>query len=58
VPKFRVNFFDKHGDEFRSVEVDAFDEDEALERACARADAEKWPARFKAQDAELIEEGE
>ena len=52
--QYRVNFFDKHGDETRTLTVDAANEDNAEEAAAAEADARGWPASFKVADAELI----
>jgi len=49
-----VNFFDKHSDETRSLNVDACDWDEAENIAADRADAMGWPQSFKVADAEEI----
>jgi hypothetical protein len=51
---WRVNFFDKHGDETRSLTVSADNSDAAEEAAAAEADRRKWPQCFKVADAEQL----
>ena len=52
--KWRVNFFDKHGDETRSITVAADTEDAAENAAAAEADSRGWPQCFKVADAECL----
>ena len=53
--KWRVNFFDKHGDETRSLTVDADTEKEADQVAADEADSRGWPQCFKVADAECLD---
>jgi len=53
--KWRVNFFDKDGDEMRSLTVDAGDEDGAETAGEAETDRRSWPDSFKVADAEPVE---
>jgi len=53
--KWRVNFFDKDGDETRSLTVDAGDEDGAETAGEAEADRRGWSDSFKVADAEPVE---
>jgi len=53
--KWRVNFFDKNGDETRSLTVDADTEDAAESAAEAEADSRGWPQWFKIADAECLD---
>jgi hypothetical protein len=50
--QYRVNFYEKHGDETRSLLVDACDYDEAESLAADRADQLGWPTYFKVADAQ------
>lgn len=55
--KYRANFFDKNGDETRSLVVevpDDADEDAIETAACDEADKRKWDNCFKFSDAELL----
>lgn len=54
--KYRVHFFDKNGDETRSLVVDADDKDSAEDVAESEADERGWPANFRICDAEPVEE--
>ena len=54
--KWRVNFFDKNGDETRSLEVEADDEDAAEMAGETEANLREWPISFKILDAEKINE--
>jgi len=53
--KYRVNFFDKNGDEFRSITVEAANEEVAEDVACKRIDDENWPKSFRLGDVEELE---
>ena len=56
--KYRANFFDKNGDETRSLIVEVSDEADldAIEAAaCEEADKRKWSKCFKFADVEEIE---
>ena len=52
---WKVNFFDKHGDETRSLVVVADSEDAAEEAAAAEADRRGWAQCFKVADAEPLD---
>ena len=50
--KWRVNFFDKNGDETRSLVVYADNEDAAEKAAEKEVDNRGWPRCFKIADTE------
>ena len=52
---WRVNFFDRHGDETRSLTVDADSEDTAESAAEEEANSQGWPQCFKIADAECLD---
>ena len=54
MPRFRVNFFDKNGDEFRSITVEAANELQAEDKAIAEADKRGWPNSFRLGDVEKV----
>lgn len=53
--KWKVHFFDKHGDETRTLTVDADTEDAAEFAAATKADESGWPQYFKVADAECLD---
>ena len=54
--KYRANFYDKNGDETRSLIVqNAIDENDAENQALTEADVRKWPLNFRLADVEEIE---
>ena len=54
--RYRVNFFDKDSDEFRSITVEAANEDEAEDKAVDRVGEENWPSSFRVGDVEELED--
>jgi hypothetical protein len=52
--RWRANFFDKNGDETRSLTVVALTDEEAEALAEKEADRRKWPSSFKLADVEEI----
>jgi len=52
--RWRVLFFDKHGDETRSIVVEAGSEEEAEASGAAEADRRGWSQSFKVAEAEEI----
>lgn len=53
--KWKVNFFDKHGDETRSLNIIAENEDAAERLAALEADKRGWSQSFKVADAEKVD---
>lgn len=53
--KWRVNFFDKHSNETRTLTVEATDENNAETKGESEADAKGWPKSFKISDVEEID---
>ena len=52
--RYCANFFDKNGDETRSITVEASSNVEAEEKAIKEADNRKWPESFRLGDVEVI----
>lgn len=50
--RYRVNFFDKNGDEYRSITVEAESESDAEDKAATEADKRGWPNSFRLGDVE------
>ena len=55
--RWRVHFYEKNGDETRSLVVDAVDEEDAESQGELEANNRGWPSTFKVSGAELLEEG-
>ena len=53
--KYRVHFFDKYGDECRSLVVEATSEGVAEDKACDRANDMGWSESFRMGDVELLD---
>lgn len=53
--KYRANFFDKNGDEFRSLIVEAKNENDAEDKAETEANQRGWPESFRLGDVEEID---
>jgi len=53
--KYRANFYDSTSDEMRNITVEAENEQQAEDIACARADEQEWPNHFRLGDVEEID---
>lgn len=53
--KYRVHFYDKNGDETRSLMVEAPDQEVAEARAEEEADKRGWPSGFRVADSFMLE---
>ena len=54
--KWRVHFFDKFGDETRSLVVEAENSDMAEDKACEEADKRGWHSGFRTDEAIEIDD--
>lgn len=57
IMQWKVNFCDKHGDETRSLIINAKNELDAVDFAAQKADDIGWSQSFKVADAEKVDTG-